>query len=130
MILLNCGFLYGGSSKTKEDGTSFSNVLDKNLETIKVSIIPNKTIQVTVMVEINDTLKLVKKFVIKIVEIVIKNGNLPLHGTKLLVKVAISLSLGDSIILVPTIPALLHPNPIHIVKACFPRSISFLKNAI
>ena len=36
---------------------------------------------------------------IKIVAIDIKNGNLPLHGTKLFVNIAINLSLGESIIL-------------------------------
>lgn len=48
---------------------------------------------------------------INIDEIVIKNGKRPLQGTKLLVSVAINLSLGESIILVPTTPAALQPNP-------------------
>ena len=50
-----------------------------------------------------------------------------LQGTKLLVSIAINLSLGESIILVPTTPAALHPNPIHIVSACFPDVQAFLK---
>ena len=53
--------------------------------------------------------------------IVIKIGNLPLHGIKLFVIIAMSLSLGESIIRQPTMPAALQPNPIHIVKACFPQ---------
>jgi len=40
-------------------------------------------------------------------------GNLPLQGTKLFVMTAMSLSLGESIILHPITPAALHPNPIH-----------------
>jgi hypothetical protein len=40
-------------------------------------------------------------------------GNLPLQGTKLLVIMAISRSLGESIIRQPTMPAALHPNPMH-----------------
>ena len=48
---------------------------------------------------------------INIEDIVIKNGKRPLQGTKLLVSIAINLSLGESIILVPTTPAALHPNP-------------------
>ncbi len=56
----------------------------------------------------------------KIVAMAIKVGNLPLQGTKLLVIMAISLSRGESIILQPTTPAALHPNPIHIVRDCFP----------
>ena len=61
-----------------------------------------------------------------IVEIAIKVGNLPLHGTKLLVSIAISLSLGESIILQPITPAALQPNPIHIVKHCLPWQHAFL----
>ena len=36
-----------------------------------------------------------------------------LQGTKLLVSIAINLSLGESIILAPTTPAALQPNPMH-----------------
>ena len=52
---------------------------------------------------------------IKIVDIVMRNGNLPLQGTKLFVTAAIILSLGESIILHPTTPAALQPNPMHMV---------------
>ena len=62
-----------------------------------------------------------------IVIIAIKVGKRPLHGTKLLVIMAMSLSLGESIILHPTIPAALHPNPMHIVRACLPHAHDFLK---
>lgn len=51
-----------------------------------------------------------------------------MQGTKQLVIIAISLSLGESIILAPTTPAALQPNPIHIVSACFPEVHAFLKN--
>ena len=71
-------------------------------------------------VEILDSVELVIIDVKKIVDIAIKVGNLPLHGTKLLVSIAISLSLGESMILQPIIPAALHPNPIHMVKHCLP----------
>ena len=50
-----------------------------------------------------------------------------LQGTKLFVKIAISFSRGESIILVPTIPAALQPNPIHMVSACLPVVQAFLK---
>ena len=49
-------------------------------------------------------------------------GNRPLHGTRLLVRIAISRSLGESMILHPVTPATLHPNPIIMVKACFPQA--------
>ena len=39
-ILPICGFLYGGSSKEKEDGTPFKTVDDKSLDTIRVANIP------------------------------------------------------------------------------------------
>ena len=51
-----------------------------------------------------------------------------LQGTKLLVSIAINLSRGESIILAPTTPAALQPNPMHIVRACFPEVHAFLKN--
>ena len=64
---------------------------------------------------------------INILEIAINKGNLPLQGIKLLVIIAISLSLGESIILHPVTPHALHPNPMHIVIICFPLQQAFLK---
>lgn len=49
------------------------------------------------------------------VAIQIKNGNLPLHGIKLFVRIDTSFSLGESIILHPTTPAALQPSPMHMV---------------
>ncbi len=63
----------------------------------------------------------------KIVAIVIKNGYLPLQGTKLLVKIAINRSRGESIIRHPTQPAALQPNPMHMVIICLPEVQAFLK---
>ena len=60
------------------------------------------------------------------VAIAINVGKRPLQGTKLLVIIAISRSLGDSIILHPITPAALHPNPIHIVRHCLPCAQHFL----
>ena len=45
------GFLYGGSSKIKEDGIPFSIVFESILETISVNIIPKSTISKTHNVE-------------------------------------------------------------------------------
>ena len=55
-----------------------------------------------------------------IVSIAIRVGKRPLHGTKLFVRIASSRSRFESIILHPTTPAALQPNPIHIVSACLP----------
>ena len=89
--------------------------------------IPNittKVIQAAVIkLDVNELLTIELK---KIVDIAIKVGNLPLHGTKLLVSIAISLSLGESIILQPITPQALHPNPIHIVRHCLPCAHAFL----
>ena len=55
----------------------------------------------------------------------ISAGNRPLQGTKLLVSIAISRSLGESMMRQPVIPAALQPKPIAIVRDCFPtRNIS------
>lgn len=59
--------------------------------------------------------------------IIISVGNRPLQGTKLLVKIAIRRSLGESIIRQPSTPTALQPNPIHMVRACLPQAQHFLK---
>ncbi len=48
-------------------------------------------------------------------------GKRPLHGTKLLVIMAISRSLGESMIRQPMIPAALHPNPMHMTAEIYAR---------
>ena len=63
---------------------------------------------------------------IKIVAIDIRKGNLPLQGTKLLVKIAINLSRGESIILQPTQPAALQPKPMHMVMTILYIKIFFI----
>ena len=55
-------------------------------------------------------------------------GSLPLQGTKLLVMIAMKRSLGESMMRQPMMPAALQPNPMHIVKACFPHAWHFLKH--
>lgn len=78
---------------------------------MSVIIIPIIITNITAKVEsIDDQIPKVVP-AINIDAIVIKNGKRPLQGTKLLVSIAINLSLGESIILAPTTPAALHPNP-------------------
>ena len=114
-----CGFLYGGSSNTKDDGTPFKIVFDNILDIKSVMPIPSNTTSITIIVApIDENLPMLPAK--NIVAIVIKNGNRPLHGTNAFVNIEINLSLGESMILQPVTPAALHPNPIHIVKACFP----------
>ena len=97
------------------------------METTNVKTTPNIMIASTANVDAMEEKIPVKKLPIKMVAIVIKKGNLPLHGIKLLVKIPISFSLGESIILHPTTPAALQPNPMHMVSACFPELHALLK---
>lgn len=88
-------------------------VLDNRLEIIKVKNMPSKMTRMTARVEMIEAPSPCILPATKIVAIEIKKGNLPLQGTKLFVKIAINLSRGESIILHPTTPAALQPNPIH-----------------
>ncbi len=56
----------------------------------------------------------------KIVASMIRVGKRPLQGTKLLVRIAISRSRGESMTRVAITPAALQPKPIAIVRACLP----------
>ena len=62
---------------------------------------------------------------IEIIAIIV--GNLPLQGTRLLVNIERIRSRFELIILQPITPVALHPNPIHIVSACLPQLLQFLK---
>ena len=55
-IFPTCGFLYGGSSKIKEEGIPFKIVLDNILEITKVQKIPRSITRITVKVEIKEAL--------------------------------------------------------------------------
>ena len=112
-----------------EEGTPFKNVFDKNFVATKVIIIPKIIIRLSMTADISEEKTPDFNPIKNIVKIEISAGNLPLQGTKLLVKIAISRSRGESIILHPTTPAALHPNPIHIVRACFPQALHLLKGA-
>ena len=105
-----CGFLYGGSSSIKEDGIPFKRVCESILDTRNVRSIPNIITAVKISMDIILLPKIIPP-VKNMVIIAIKVGNLPLHGMKLLVMIAISRSLLESIILAPVTPTALHPNP-------------------
>lgn len=112
-ILPICGVLYGGSSKVKDDGSPFNIVFESIFETNNVNKIPNKTTSITITAATNPENIPAIEPEINIVATVIKNGNLPLQGTKQFVSIAINFSLGEFIILVPTTAAALQPNPMH-----------------
>ena len=122
------GRLYGGNSKRKEDENPFKMVLESNFDVKKVTITPINIVPVSIKVDINVLYgnATVPAKNIEIIEINV--GNLPLHGTKLFVKIAIKRSRGESMILQPITPQALQPNPMHMVSACFPCALAFLKN--
>ena len=93
----------------------FNTVLDKIFEIKKVINIPSKITNKTVRVDKIEAPKPIPNPQIKIEEIVINKGNLPLHGTKAFVRIAINFSLVELIILQPTTPAALQPKPMHMV---------------
>ena len=120
------GALYGGNSNVNDDGWPLSTVLDKIFDDTKVIKIPSITVLsiiITPTIEENAPVLFPIKNIV-IIEIIV--GNLPLHGTNEFVNIAINLSRGESIILAPVTPQALQPNPIHIVKACFPHALHFL----
>ena len=100
----------------KLDGIPFKIVFDKILDTRNVIKTPRIITPVKISVENNDCKgdAAIPTKNIDISAIIV--GNLPLQGTKQLVIIAISLSLGESIILHPTIPAALQPKPMHMVN--------------
>ena len=111
----------------KDEGIPRRTVLDKKRETKRVisieKIIKRKSISDAEIVDAKEFFVPTKNIVI----IEIRRGNRPLQGIRLFVIIAISLSLGESIILHPTTPAALQPKPIHIVNACFPQLLHFAK---
>lgn len=121
-----CGFLYGGNSKINDEGNPFKTVLDKIFDTINIIIIPNNITPNKISAEATP-LNAGAIFPTKNIDIIVINvGKRPLHGTKLLVRIAINLSRGESIILVPITPHVLHPKPIQVVSACLPCADAFL----
>ncbi len=127
IMLPMLGALYGGNSNVNDEASPFKIVFDKIFEEINVIIIPIKIIPISITVPTIDEIipELIPTKNIVIIDIIV--GNLPLHGTKLLVNIAINLSLGESIIRAPITPQALHPKPIHIVNACLPHALHFLK---
>ena len=61
------------------------------------------------------------------VDKVISKEKRPLHGIKQFVIMAAKRSLGEEMILHPVTPTALHPNPMHMVSACFPQDPAFWK---
>lgn len=121
------GRRYGGSSKVKEEGIPFKMVADRRRETRNVMTTPSRITPVRISVEITDCRGSATTPTKNMLIMAMMVGNRPLQGTKLLVMMAINLSRGESMMRQPTTPAALHPNPIHMVRACLPHARAFWK---
>ena len=113
-ILPICGRRNGGSSSVNDDGSPLSSVADSILDTANVANIPSNITKVSAAAD--KTLPANPPALTKKSEIIVMIiGKRPLHGTKTFVSMAISRSRLLSIMRHPTMPAALHPKPIHIV---------------
>lgn len=102
-------------------------VLERILETKKVMQTPSRMKPVSRIADPADWANPPDTPTKNIDKMAISVGKRPLQGTKLFVIIAISRSRGESMIRQPTIPAALHPNPMHIVRLCLPHALHFLK---
>ena len=124
ITLQNLGLLYGGSSNMKDEDMPFNIVEESSLDTANVMVMPSTINPVRRRPDISEAAEDIPA--VKNMKIIAMSiGKRPLHGTKLLVSIAMSLSRGDSIIRQPVMPHALHPNPIHMVSACFPQALHF-----
>ena len=119
ITLAICGLRYGGSSRVKDEGIPLRIVRDSSLEISKVVATPRTMAPRTNRAAVAEPTSPADAAVKMDARAMIV-GKRPLHGTKLLVMMAIRRSLGESIILQAVTPAALQPNPIHIVRACLP----------
>ena len=110
MVFIICGFLYGGSSKVKVDFLVFRIVFDRIFDTMNVIRIDSRMNPSKIKADRIEFINLFFIFmVIKIDIIAIMVGNLPLHGLKQLVMMAISFSFLSFIIRHPITPQALQP---------------------
>ena len=121
-IFFILGFLNGVNSNINGADLPFIMFLESSLDTNNVIITDNIINDKSIIVDKN--VDVVKNIVISVIRV----GNLPLHGTKLFVRIAINLSFLELIILDDITPQALHPKPIHIVKACLPLVHALLNN--
>ena len=113
----------------KEDGTPFSNVRDSSQDAPRVTVTERKMnrVRTRACAMPEPAASEVLTLIIPKEIIVINSGNLPLQGIKLLVKIAIIRSRGESMIRHPVTPAALHPSPMAMVRHCFPQAEHFWK---
>ena len=125
ITLPTLGGRYEGNSSVNDEGVPLRNVFESSLDITRVT----PTLKIMIAVKINAALTdfmTPESEATKNIEIIaIMVGNLPLHGTKQFVRIAIRRSLGESMILQPTIPAALQPKPIAMHRLCLPQALHF-----
>src|SRR3990172_3630327 len=123
---LTLGLRWGGSPNVSADASPSNTVLDNIHEARNVNATPINTTPTTVPAAMKEVRAGGKEAATKTVASIIKVGKRPLHGTKLFVRMAINRSRGESITRVAITPAALHPNPMAMVRDCFPCAPVFL----
>src|SRR5690554_796153 len=121
------GQRYPGNSRVKVEGIPRRIVLESNSEQRRVAPTPTRITRRT-KAEASRLFVRPSKATEKKEAMINRVGKRPLQGTKLLVKMAISLSRAESIIRQAVTPTALQPKPIHMVRDCFPWAPAFLKN--
>jgi hypothetical protein len=117
------GRRYGGSSRMKADASPRRMVCDRPHDTISVTTTPKTTTPTTAAVPMREAANVPGVAAAPATNseaTAISVGKRPLHGTKTLVRMAISRSRGESITRQAMTPAALQPNPIIMVSACLP----------
>ena len=109
----------------KEEGIPFKRVPDNSLVIKKVMNIPDRITPVIIIDVIAEDFHPEKQPAKNMVMTEIRAGKRPLHGIKLLVNTARSLSRGESMILHPVTPTALQPIPMAMERHCFPQALHF-----
>ena len=90
----------------------FNKVLERMRESSKVIPVPSTSSNNMPVAAASEPPQLIEAAK-NMVRIVIMAGNRPLQGIQTLVRMAMSRSLGESMMRQPVTPAALHPNPMH-----------------
>ena len=124
------GRRYGGSSSVKAEASPRRIVRVSTHDTTSVKIAPSTTIASTEPAATSEATAGGNAAATNTVASMISVGKRPLHGTKLLVRIATSRSRGESITRVAMMPAALQPKPIAIDSACLPCAPARLEQVI
>ena len=116
-----CGMRYGGSSSANDTASPRKTVAERMRDTSSVK--PTLAAMTPVSSSAPPAALPAKNTEHR----KISSGNRPLHGAKLLVRMAISRSRGESMMRQPVTPQALHPKPMHMVRLCLPLALAHWK---